>query len=464
MGGIWDHRSKENLDSFLREDNEGINNPSRVWLDDNIRGKVLDCGCGAGLEYEALHDVCDYTGMDFTTKMLEICRNRFPEGNFVEGNVYSIPFPDKSFDIVFCRHLLEHLEDPKKAIDEMKRVGKRVIIVLFRPISEEHLTMIDGITPDNNYDNKLLDHLGEHKSILLGTEPYGHGKDYFQQILIWDEPKVDEVKETSTEDVAVIIKTFERVNPIIKCVNSILKSMPYAKMYIADDSHAINETKKKLYEKIKKMGHTVIRLPYDSGLSAGRNACLDKITEKYTLVCDDDFVVEDGKNIQKAIGKLDSYINIICGSLVRTDGEPHEDYNYKLHIKEKNLFIRNVTTPIVNGLQQVGIGLNFMVAETKTFKEIRWDDNLKLGEHFDFFLRAKRYGIYFFKDMVAVHDEDKTNKTYNELRWRKDELYKFTHKWLLKREIYPNGDCLEYDSLANSHIENVDDFYNNCNN
>ncbi|OGI78917.1 hypothetical protein A3F19_01730 [Candidatus Nomurabacteria bacterium RIFCSPHIGHO2_12_FULL_37_29] len=48
------------------------------------------------------------------------------EGPGVEvvASVYELPFNDNSFDVVLCMVVMEHLEDPKKAISEMKRVLK----------------------------------------------------------------------------------------------------------------------------------------------------------------------------------------------------------------------------------------------------------------------------------------------------------------------------------------------------
>lgn len=44
---------------------------------------------------------------------------------FIEADVQNLPFKDKVFDFVFCSHLLEHVENPSKAIAELTRVGKR---------------------------------------------------------------------------------------------------------------------------------------------------------------------------------------------------------------------------------------------------------------------------------------------------------------------------------------------------
>lgn len=45
-------------------------------------------------------------------------------GKFVDANVNKLPFKNNAFDFSFCSHLLEHVEDPAKAIKEITRVSK----------------------------------------------------------------------------------------------------------------------------------------------------------------------------------------------------------------------------------------------------------------------------------------------------------------------------------------------------
>src|SRR5690606_21706638 len=40
----------------------------------------------------------------------------------VKMDVHDIPFPENSFDVVFCNHVLEHVEDDLKACAEFNRV------------------------------------------------------------------------------------------------------------------------------------------------------------------------------------------------------------------------------------------------------------------------------------------------------------------------------------------------------
>ena len=42
----------------------------------------------------------------------------------VKADICDLPFEDNSFDIIFCNHVLEHIEDDKKAMQELYRVLK----------------------------------------------------------------------------------------------------------------------------------------------------------------------------------------------------------------------------------------------------------------------------------------------------------------------------------------------------
>lgn len=43
----------------------------------------------------------------------------------VLADVHDLPFRDKSFDFVYCCHMLKHVSNPLKASREIVRVGKR---------------------------------------------------------------------------------------------------------------------------------------------------------------------------------------------------------------------------------------------------------------------------------------------------------------------------------------------------
>ena len=50
--------------------------------------------------------------------------------NFVQANAESLPFKDNSFDTAVLAEVLEHVEDPVKAMKEAKRVASKIIITV----------------------------------------------------------------------------------------------------------------------------------------------------------------------------------------------------------------------------------------------------------------------------------------------------------------------------------------------
>jgi len=86
-----------------------------------IHGLTLDVGSGANPLMVA--DVlCDRFPKD--TQHRGGLPSLMYDKPFVQCDAHFLPFKDKVFDFVHCIHVLEHLEDPKKAYTELKRVGK----------------------------------------------------------------------------------------------------------------------------------------------------------------------------------------------------------------------------------------------------------------------------------------------------------------------------------------------------
>ncbi|MEH2453372.1 methyltransferase domain-containing protein [Nostoc sp.] len=94
--------------------------------------KLLDCGCGPGAIALGLAKVIapgTLTGIDTEASQIRIAaESAFTQGvsnaNFLEGNIYALPFPDNSFDTIFSHALFEHLQEPAQALRELWRVLK----------------------------------------------------------------------------------------------------------------------------------------------------------------------------------------------------------------------------------------------------------------------------------------------------------------------------------------------------
>jgi ubiquinone/menaquinone biosynthesis C-methylase UbiE len=94
--------------------------------------KLLDCGCGPGtitLGFAEIIAPGTVTGTDIGSSQISIAHeNALKQGisnvDFVEGNIYNLPFLDNSFDAAFSHAVLEHLQEPTKALQELLRVLK----------------------------------------------------------------------------------------------------------------------------------------------------------------------------------------------------------------------------------------------------------------------------------------------------------------------------------------------------
>ncbi len=83
--------------------------------------RVLDVCCGSGVVGAAFRDrVGHITGLDITPEMVALARTRLDE--VVQGDVYDIPFPDASFDLVVNREVLHLLPHPERPVAEVFRV------------------------------------------------------------------------------------------------------------------------------------------------------------------------------------------------------------------------------------------------------------------------------------------------------------------------------------------------------
>jgi hypothetical protein len=49
--------------------------------------------------------------------------------NFIVADVHNLPFPDNTFDTVFCSHVIEHVEKPFTLFRECVRVSKNQVII-----------------------------------------------------------------------------------------------------------------------------------------------------------------------------------------------------------------------------------------------------------------------------------------------------------------------------------------------
>ncbi|MDT7858162.1 class I SAM-dependent methyltransferase [Rubrivirga sp. S365] len=94
---------------------------------------LLDAGCGEGFVAAALkrrEPTLEINGVDADPAAVAYAQVRHGRaGSFSIGDLYGLPFDDGSFDVVLCSEVLEHLEDPARALAELVRVARSGVVL-----------------------------------------------------------------------------------------------------------------------------------------------------------------------------------------------------------------------------------------------------------------------------------------------------------------------------------------------
>jgi len=86
------------------------------YLEKHFRGKkILDMGCGNKKMKGSI-------GIDIKTNTMADIHH--------DLNQFPYPFKDNEFDLIICRHIIEHLKDTVRVMEEIYRIGKPNALVV----------------------------------------------------------------------------------------------------------------------------------------------------------------------------------------------------------------------------------------------------------------------------------------------------------------------------------------------
>lgn len=90
-------------------------------------GTILDVGCGEGFLTERYKKIASppgslVTGADLSVEIVKSGKEEFTQLPFLAASVYELPFAENEFDLVMVNELLEHVDNPEKALQEIYRV------------------------------------------------------------------------------------------------------------------------------------------------------------------------------------------------------------------------------------------------------------------------------------------------------------------------------------------------------
>jgi SAM-dependent methyltransferase len=101
-------------------------------INNEVRGRVLDAGCGTGWIAEFI-DKDNYVGMDWWKEAVDEAQKRYPEHKFIIGDVSNTGFNNNSFDWVLAGSLGGYAPDGlggewDKFEKEWSRIAKKILV------------------------------------------------------------------------------------------------------------------------------------------------------------------------------------------------------------------------------------------------------------------------------------------------------------------------------------------------
>lgn len=215
---------------------------------------------------------------------------------------------------------------------------------------------------------------------------------------LWAFAALDQHAPHSTEGVhlervTAIIKTFERPRMVERLVQSAKRLWPALRIVVADDSH----------EPRPIPGVELVPLPFDSGVSAGRKAALERVNTEFTWLLDDDFVLYSGSRLDLAVRALDQYaqVDLVAGPVIflpllrKVHGNPTAIF----HTERQSVIAPGTRIGKLTVRDKVP---NFYLARTQRLRLVSWTPELKRVDHADFFTRAKGTLVSAFSEEFRV--------------------------------------------------------------
>lgn len=93
---------------------------------------ILDVGCGEGFTLSKLKEAGlgrRLEGIEYLDTAIALGKKERPDIAIKKGSIYKLPYKDNTFDLVLCTEVLEHLEEPEKALEELVRVSKKHVLL-----------------------------------------------------------------------------------------------------------------------------------------------------------------------------------------------------------------------------------------------------------------------------------------------------------------------------------------------
>lgn len=391
---------------------------------------------------------------------------------------------DNEYDIVVCSHVLEHVQDDRMAMRELRRILKDdgvCLLLVPIPIGVVNMDEEIGLTEEKNWERfgqndhvrlyskiDFVNRLIESGFYVSGVDKTYIGENIYEENALTDDhilyvatkshdliygKELKKFNMDTTKLVSVIIPTYNRGNLIVRSVNSVLSSTYQNLEVIVVDDGSTDDTSWKISQ-IKDERLRYIRYDENKGANYARNIGIKNSRGEYIAFNDSDDIWFEEKldELVKYLQSLDESYGMVYGDIIRfEDGKngelaPHDTmkrecirgniFEYML----SNMFISTQTVLIKREvLNEVGL----------------FDEKLKRLQDWELFLRiSKKYKVGRVPKVMTAAYVQKDSISKNEKNFVETMLYVIDKYEVAQR--YPSS-FSRMIMIARAHAEHADE-------
>ncbi|MBL9084825.1 MAG: glycosyltransferase family 2 protein [Planctomycetales bacterium] len=224
------------------------------------------------------------------------------------------------------------------------------------------------------------------------------------------------------ERLVIGITAFRRPQHLQRLVASIRKRYPTLPIVVADNGDDPATLPADVH---------VLRLPFDCGLSKARNALVAATDHEYFLLLEEDFCFTAETRLEDFVEILeqDPEIGVVGGALFCNGIK--QEYSVRVdRLRDKLRFVPAVgdyrITQTGVTYQLCDMCFNFALFRRAMLRDHRWNEQLKLGEHYAYYDVVRRAGLWRVANcdsVRAVHDMSDRDDRYLRFRRRGREMH-----------------------------------------
>lgn len=206
-----------------------ITNFVNKLMEVNNFNTILESGSGSGKATLLLKDGFQKTLLDISSAALKFAQHvaskfNSKNVNYVEGNIFSMPFRDNEFDLVWNIGVIEHYEinDIKSIIEEMIRVSSKTGAVAVAmpnlhsgPIMKARLLKLLKFIPGYKLDTEKFYEISKIKNIFKEISNKSDRKIKYIETLYFGNPLIMETPKFILKTFGVLVSRIFRKNKFL---------------------------------------------------------------------------------------------------------------------------------------------------------------------------------------------------------------------------------------------------------